>query len=68
MADKQNPNHHGRDTVLLVLEVSANPVVSPLLARAFAPELCDLIWSFNFTTTTVTSMDAKSSDLDDWTS
>ena len=41
VADKWNPNHHGKDAV------SANPVVSSFLARAFAPELFDLIQSFS---------------------
>ena len=41
VADKQNPNHCGKDAV------STNPVVSSFLARAFVPNLCDLIWSFS---------------------
>ena len=38
---KGNPNHHGNDAV------SANPVVSSFLARAFATNLCDLSQSFS---------------------
>ena len=61
VADKQNPNHHGKDMV------STNPVVSSFLARAFVPNLCDNT-EFQFTATTVASMATKSSDLDDWMS
>ena len=41
MVDKWNPNHCGKDVV------STYPVVSSFLARAFAPNLCDLIQSFS---------------------
>ena len=62
MVDKWNPNHCGKDVV------STNPVVSSFLARALAPELCDIIPKFQFTATTVASIATKSSDLDDQTS
>ena len=41
VANKWISNHHGQDMV------SANPVVSLFLLRAFAPELGELIWSFS---------------------
>ena len=41
MADKWNPIHHGKDAV------GTNPVVSSFLARAFVPNLCELIQSFS---------------------
>ena len=41
VVDKQNPNPCGKDAV------SANPVVSSFFARAFVPNLCDLIQSFS---------------------
>ena len=60
MVYKWNPNHHGKDTV------SANPVVSSFLARAFVP-FVQLILEFQFTATTIMSMATKSSDSEDWT-
>ena len=39
VAYKWDPNHHGQDAV------STNPVVSLFPARAFAPYLCNSIWS-----------------------
>ena len=59
VADKWNPNHSGKDAVSTIL------LVSLLLARAFAPNLCDWIPEFQFMITTVMSMAAKSSNLDD---